>query len=157
MDDDRWPVNRLLGPSKPSLSTKLPVTLRGIISENQATRASTHFGLAFTFNVRRLIHDLCANLETATLEQHELVPQKSVSTSSYDDADRQENDPLDEEENNRATRRDADRLKKLELCTAVLSAILSWNVSEALEDTCKNQFGMVAGATNGYISSGFRG
>lgn len=120
----------------------------------------------FTFNIRRLVHDLYTRASILSQDDSQLTQDPSIhpilkasmSSSSFDavvpdiltfrpDKD----DPLDvsgdqhlqqeEEEEidaikSKQRKNQEQRQKRIELITAVVSTIASWNISEAFEHIC---------------------
>ncbi|KAI9489850.1 hypothetical protein BDB00DRAFT_595478 [Zychaea mexicana] len=141
---------------------------------------STLFSHVFTFNIRRVVHDLYAKYErTRGQDLGDLAvpptPQQSTSSTSYDavvpditafrpDKD----DPLDvvsqpEDEVDNANKklftdkRSTDLRKRLELVSAIVAASVSWNVSEAFENICSRTLTLQRNSSHSNISYGLKG
>ncbi|KAI8142674.1 hypothetical protein BJV82DRAFT_613847 [Fennellomyces sp. T-0311] len=178
-DDDRWPINQVsASTSKPSNGNKQNVNIRSIASHNQALQTSILFGHVFSFNIRRVVHDLYAKYEkTRGQDLGDFVvpptPQQSTSFTSYDavvpditafrpDKD----DPLDvmsQPEDDESTKklfkdkRGTDLRKRLELVSAIIAASISWNVSEAFETICSRTLMLQKHSYYENISYGIKG
>ncbi|KAI8970454.1 hypothetical protein BDF20DRAFT_891371 [Mycotypha africana] len=164
LDDDRWPTNHLTPSATQRIGTinsKQTATVRPITSNDNALHTSTSFAQVFTFNIRRLIHDLFTRvtiMNQGVSNQHQdssmhPILKASISSSSFDQVvpdiltfKPDKDDPLDlSEENqhlntsntdNTSRKSEEARVKRIELITAILSIIASWNISEGLEEMC---------------------
>ncbi|CAO3613085.1 unnamed protein product [Mucor hiemalis] len=184
LKDDRWPLNRISSTTiqkSGGNSSKQTVSIRSIMSNDNALHTSNSFAQVFTFNIRRLVHDLYSkvSLLAGTKDNRSAYPilKPSVSSSSYDavvpdtltfrpDKD----DPLDissdqhvglgedvTSDNEYGTRNRKElRDKKMELIAAVVSTIASWNINEAFEEICCNSLKLSKGI-NSNISFGLKG
>ncbi|KAI8637841.1 hypothetical protein BD408DRAFT_374442 [Parasitella parasitica] len=186
LEDDRWPSNDIAAFSsqKPnSSSSKQTATIRSITANDNALHTKTSFAQVFTFNIRRLVHDLYTR--ASILEQDDSqsaidpsihpILKASMSSSSFDavvpdiltfrpDKD----DPLDVSGDQNMEDEGADtskiakkknqdqRQKRIELITAVVSIIASWNISEAFEQICCKSLDL-SRQTNPNISFGLKG
>jgi hypothetical protein len=143
----------------------------------------TNFAQVFTFNIRRLVHDLYTRASILNQDDSQLAQDSSIhpilkasmSSSSFDavvpdiltfrpDKD----DPLDvsgdqnmEEEEIDASKKnckknEGQRQKRLELVAAVVSTIASWNISEAFEQICCKSLNL-SKQTSPNISFGLKG
>ncbi|KAI9027633.1 hypothetical protein CLU79DRAFT_587740 [Phycomyces nitens] len=179
LEDDRWPVNQLpfhSNSSKSAGSTKNTVSIRPLVSGTKEIYAHV-----FTFNIRRLVHDLYTHLVNNPVRETSnglLIPpplKPSVSTKSFDsvpeilafkpDKDDPMDSYIDDSNPSASAKRKAKaewREKRLELIAAVMTVTMSWQVNEALEDVCKralnkslyNGHTVSNGirSTNGYLS-----
>ncbi|KAI9278936.1 hypothetical protein BDA99DRAFT_429218 [Phascolomyces articulosus] len=146
---------------------------------------STLFSHVFTFNIRRVVHDLYAKYERIRGQNlaGDLIvpppnPQQSTSSTSYDavvpdittfrpDKD----DPLDimsqpeDDDSNKNNshqkmvkdKRSTDLRKRLELVSAIIAASISWNVSEAFENICSRTLTLQKHCYYDNISYGLKG
>lgn len=207
LEDDRWPSNQIATPvaqKSAGNNSKQTATIRSILANDNgksyvscsllcsvshsfiylALHTKTNFAQVFTFNIRRLVHDLYTrasilNQDDAQLAQdpsiHPIL-KASMSSSSFDavvpdiltfrpDKD----DPLDvsgdqhledAEEidalKHRHKKNEEQRQKRIELIAAVVSTIASWNISEAFEHICCETLHL-AKHTNPTISFGLKG
>ncbi|KAI9314144.1 hypothetical protein BX666DRAFT_1970762 [Dichotomocladium elegans] len=151
LDDSRWPINHIKDSTtlKSPVGHRLNVTMRSITSVDHAMHTSTHFAHVFTFNIRRLVHELYARYEKMSDRGIAVppVPQQSVSATSFDAIVPEvvtpfgtpvRDDPLDDANlDDGSINGSGSELKKaLELIAAVMDASISWNVSQAFEDAC---------------------
>ncbi|KAI8979974.1 hypothetical protein BDB01DRAFT_837012 [Pilobolus umbonatus] len=175
--DDRWPtntINSILASKSVTSASKQTVSVRSIVSNMQALQTSETFAQVFTFNIRRLVHDIYTrvSLLSQNNEQDDSmhpILQASMSASSFDavvpdiltfrpDKD----DPLDVKEDQMANNhsnsemKEQIRDKRMELVTAVMSVILSWNISEAFEKLCMDTLD-IKQDINKNISYGLKG
>lgn len=184
LEDDRWPSNHIatsITQKSGGNNSKQTATIRSIVANdngikiyilfsliytnpfsNLALHTKTNFAQVFTFNIRRLVHDLYTRASILNQDDSQLTQDPSIhpilkasmSSSSFDavvpdiltfrpDKD----DPLDvsgdqniEDETDaikKSYKKNEDqRQKRIELITAVVSTIASWNISEAFEQIC---------------------
>lgn len=112
----------------------------------KALHTSKSFAQVFTFNIRRLVHDLYTRVS-----QQDGVPvmKPSMSACSFDAVVPEiltfrpdKDDPLDISSDHQVSLREEHdhtkeiKEKRMELITAVVSTIASWNISEAFEQVC---------------------
>lgn len=147
-----------------------------------ALHTKNNFAQVFTFNIRRLVHDLYTRATILNQEESHSAQDPSIhpilkasmSSSSFDavvpdiltfrpDKD----DPLDmPEDQNMEGEIDANKIKmkknkeqrqkRIELITAVVSTIASWNISDAFEQICCKTLHL-SKYTNPNISFGLKG
>ncbi|KAL7310276.1 hypothetical protein PS15m_009794 [Mucor circinelloides] len=186
LEDDRWPSNQITAPitqKSAGNNAKQTATIRSIMANDNALHTKTNFAQVFTFNIRRLVHDLYTRASILSQDDSQLAQDPSIhpilkasmSSSSFDavvpdiltfrpDKD----DPLDvsgdqhlEEEELDAIKKEhkkneEQRQKRIELITAVVSTIASWNISEAFEHICCETLHLTKQA-NPNISFGLKG
>ncbi|GAN10288.1 conserved hypothetical protein [Mucor ambiguus] len=186
LEDDRWPSNQIATPiaqKSAGNNSKQTATMRSIMANDNALHTKTNFAQVFTFNIRRLVHDLYTRASILNQDDSQLAQDPSIhpilkasmSSSSFDavvpdiltfrpDKD----DPLDvsndqhsEEEEidaikNKHKKNNEQRQKRIELITAVVSTIASWNISEAFEHICCQALHLTK-HTNPNISFGLKG
>lgn len=186
LEDDRWPSNHIttsITQKAGGNNAKQTATIRSIMANDNALHTKTNFAQVFTFNIRRLVHDLYTRASILNQDDSQLAQDSSIhpilkasmSSSSFDavvpdiltfrpDKD----DPLDvsgdqnmEEEEIDASKKNCkksedQRQKRLELVAAVVSTIASWNISEAFEQICCKSLNL-SKQTSPNISFGLKG
>jgi hypothetical protein len=118
-----------------------------------ALHTSKSFAQVFTFNIRRLVHDIYTRASLLNQDPTQIdttlhpVLKASMSSSSFDAVVPEiltfrpdKDDPLDMAGDQHVvedTRKKVEvKEKRMELITAVVSTITSWNISEAFEEIC---------------------
>ncbi|KAG0174802.1 hypothetical protein DFQ30_002724 [Apophysomyces sp. BC1015] len=178
LEDDRWPVNHLKSSSSLKLNhTKQTVTLRSISSNVNGLSIPTNFAHVFVFNIRRLVNDVYTNFsaDSSTEQGPPTVLQPSISSSSFDAVVPEllsfrpdKDDPLDHHQIEDSLLANGTKAvdpgcewkeKRLELIAAVVSAVVSWNISEAFEVICRRPLSLSkdAGKTISYGLKGANG
>ncbi|KAG2228566.1 hypothetical protein INT48_008735 [Thamnidium elegans] len=178
LEDDRWPINRVSSSTtqKPGGSiSKQTVSIRSIMSNDNALHTSKSFAQVFTFNIRRLVHELYTRVSQISQEGDQLVLKPSMSSSSFDavvpdiltfrpdkddplDLSGDQNVSLREEMSNKTNAKKFEEIreKRMELITAVVSTIASWDISEAFEEVCCKSLRLSKGISPN-ISYGLKG
>lgn len=122
-----------------------------------------------------MVHELYTRVSQISLEGDQPTPKPSVSSSSFDAVVPEiftfrpdKDDPLDlsgdqnvslrEEMSNKTNAKKFEEIreKRMELITAVVSTIASWNISEAFEEVCCKSLRLSKGISPN-ISYGLKG
>jgi hypothetical protein len=143
--------------------------------KKKASHTTNNLAQVFTFSIRRLVHDMYTRQTIKTSDSDTIHPvlKASMSSSSFDavvpdiltfrpDKD----DPLDSTFSHQdnvvsavtgKSKVHEDRKKKrMELISAVVSAIISWQVSDAFEKVCSEVLGLDK-CVDHHISYGIKG
>ncbi|KAI7871474.1 hypothetical protein BDF14DRAFT_1761428 [Spinellus fusiger] len=169
-EDDRWPINHFPAQthnSKTPSSAKQTISIRPLVSTTKKI-----FAHIFTFNMRRLVHDVYTHLPSLTTREVSgflapLALKPSLSGKSVDSIIHEplllkfdKEDPLDSTfDTHNISKQKAKvewREKRLELISIVITTAMSWYISEALEDVCRKTLNVTPNKDN-CLNHGLRG
>ncbi|PHZ09781.1 WD40 repeat-like protein [Rhizopus microsporus ATCC 52813] len=171
MEDSRWPINHISASKTASTSNhgKHTVQIKSIVTDDCNVQVPNNFAQVFIFSIRRLVHDIYTRLSILNVHEQNnqihpvLKASVSTSSSAFDavvpdilsfrpDKD----DPLDIHDGHQPKHDEELKEKKIELMTAIISIIASWNINEAFELLC-NQTLNLSKQVNQNISYGIKG